>query len=75
MVKNRMPEGFGILLNENGVIKSGNFSQGKLNGYGKQIFNEGNVFIGKFFKDEMDKKGYFFDKNTSKWFFLNQSIF
>lgn len=73
MAKNGKPEGFGILFRENGVIKSGNFSKGKLDGYGKQVFNKGNVFIGKFFQDQMDVKGYFFDKKTLKWFLFNQS--
>ena len=75
MVKNEKAEGFGIMFKENGTIKSGNFKNGKLCGHGKHIFNKGNIFIGKFFEDQMDVKGYFYDKINNKWFIFNESNF
>lgn len=74
-IKNKKPHGIGIQFCHDKSISSGNFKNGKLDGFGKKIFGPGHVFIGKFFNGQMDEKGYFYDQNSSKWYIFNQGNF
>ena len=59
--------GYGTLYYQNGGILKGNFIDGKINGLGKGIYENGDIYIGMWENAMFHGNGLFYFKATNQW--------
>ena len=66
MTKEKIPNGFGIKIFNNGIKQTGNFIKGNFTGWNELIDKEGNIYRGYFKNEILNGKGekYNFKNNT-----------